>query len=59
MACQSKTFINDLGSDVVAEITSQLNNATGILSAGALPYTFTGGGGVHNCEITILVGCIF
>lgn len=27
MACKSKTFINDLGSDVVAEITSQLNTA--------------------------------
>ena len=27
MACQSKTFINDLGSEVVAEITTQLNTA--------------------------------
>ena len=31
MACQSKTFINDLGSDVVAEIVSQLNSASGFV----------------------------
>jgi hypothetical protein len=30
MASQSKTFINDLGSDVVTEITSQLNAATSV-----------------------------
>ena len=30
MACQSKTFINDLGSDVVTEITSQLNTALSV-----------------------------
>tara|TARA_Y100001973_G_C5125772_1_gene295085 strand:- start:421 stop:960 length:540 start_codon:yes stop_codon:yes gene_type:complete len=31
MAVLSKTFINDLGSDVVAEIVSQLNSASGFV----------------------------
>ena len=30
MACKSKTFINDLGSVVVAEVVNQLNSATSV-----------------------------
>lgn len=38
MACKSKTFINDLGSDVVAEITSQLNTALSVTPLALLAY---------------------
>jgi hypothetical protein len=44
MACKSKTFINDLGSDVVAEITSQLNTALSATPLQSLRQPVTAGG---------------
>ena len=44
MACQSKTFINDLGSNVVAEIVSQLNNATAYITGFAGSEALAAGG---------------
>ncbi len=44
MACQSKTFINDLGSDVVTEITSQLNTALSATPLQVLRQPTAGGG---------------
>jgi hypothetical protein len=51
MACQSKTFINDLGSDVVAEITNQLNTATAYTQWTGAPVTLSNAGAAQNMVI--------
>ena len=54
MACQSKTFINDLGSDVVAEITTQLNTALSATPLQSLrqPVAAGGTGAADSISIT-------
>ena len=53
MACQSKTFINDLGSNVVAEMATQLNTALSVTPMANLrqPTTLAGTGAVDSTSV--------
>jgi len=51
MACQSKTFINDLGSNVVAEIANQLNTATAYTQWTGTPVTLSNAGADQDMVI--------
>ena len=55
MACQSKTFINDLGSNVVAEVVNQLNTALSVTPMANLrqPTALAGTGAVDSTSVLL------